>query len=62
MENTLSRKSCSHNQPIHYYDYILELLENGRDVDVIYINFAKAFDKVDFTVTLNKANDLNIKG
>ena len=54
-------RSCL-SQLLNHYDHILSLLENGNDVDVIYIDFAKAFDKVDFSVTLNKLNQLGIRG
>ena len=54
-------RSCL-SQLIAHYDHILNLLENGKNVDVIYIDFAKAFDKVDFMVTLRKLNMLGITG
>lgn len=54
-------RSCL-SQLIAHYDRILELLENGGNVDVIYIDFAKAFDKVDFGITLQKLSDLGIRG
>ena len=54
-------RSCL-SQLIAHYDCILELLEKGGNVDVIYIDFAKAFDKVDFGITLQKLNSLGIKG
>ena len=42
---------------------ILESLESNTDnVDVIYLDFAKAFDKVDFCVTLEKLESLGIRG
>ena len=54
-------RSCL-SQLIAHYDCILELLENGGNVDVIYIDFAKAFDKVDFGITLQKLSNLGIRG
>ena len=54
-------RSCL-SQLIAHYDCILESLQNGSNVDVIYIDFAKAFDKVDFMVTLQKLKDLGITG
>ena len=33
---------------------ILEELEKSNNVDVIYLDFAKAFDKVDHGILLNK--------
>ena len=54
-------RSCL-SQLIAHYDHILELLANGVNVDVVYIDFAKAFDKVDFMVTLKKLKGLGISG
>ena len=54
-------RSCL-SQLLNHYDHILHLLEMGHNVDVIYLDFAKAFDKVDFTVTLKKIKQLGIQG
>ena len=54
-------RSCL-SQLIANYDRILELLEKGGNVDVVYIDFAKAFDKVDFGITLSKLNTLGVTG
>ena len=54
-------RSCL-SQLIIHYDRILELLENGGSVDVVYIDFAKAFDKLDFGITLKKLSSLGING
>ena len=54
-------RSCL-SQLLNHYEAILHLLENGHDVDVIYLDFAKAFDKVDFAVTLKKIHHLGIQG
>ena len=43
------------SQLIAHYDHITRLLESGQNVDVIYIAFAKAFHKVDYLVTMKKA-------
>ena len=45
-----------------HFDRITSELENGKGVDVIYLNFAKAFDKVDHGITLRKLKLLGIKG
>ena len=50
------------SQLIAHYDHILELLANGVNVDVVYIDFAKAFDKVVFMVTWKKLKGLGISG
>ena len=54
-------RSCL-SQLILHYDTILTHMEQGTNVDVVYLDFAKAFDKVDFNVVLNKINSLGIKG
>ena len=54
-------RSCL-SQLLAHYDRILDMLEQGHNVDVIYIDFAKAFDKVDFMVTLQKLNSMGING
>ena len=54
-------RSCL-SQLITHYDHILDLLEQGHNVGVVYIDFAKAFDKVDFMVTMHKLISLGISG
>ena len=49
-------------QLMRFYDSILSLLEKGQAVDAIYLDFSKAFDKVDHTILLKKLNSVNIKG
>jgi len=45
-----------------HFDNILHQLEQDQNVDVVYLDFSKAFDKVDFLITLRKINALGIKG
>ena len=54
-------RSCL-SQLIAHFDNIIHLLETGQNVDVIYLDFAKAFDKVDFLVTLRKLEEMGITG
>jgi len=42
------------SQLLTHFDSVLTKLEEGKDVDVIYIDFSKAFDKVDHTILMNK--------
>ena len=56
-----SGRSCL-SQLLAHFDKILKILESGNSVDVIYVDFAKAFDKVDFGVTLRKMKRLGIDG
>ena len=41
---------------------IIEGLENKNPVDVVYLDFAKAFDKVDHGILLHKLRDSGITG
>ena len=56
-----SGRSCL-SQLLAHYDKIISLLEQGQNVDVIYLDFAKAFDKLDFNVTFQKLKQLGIGG
>ena len=48
-----SGKSCL-TQLLHHFDDIVESLSNGSDVDAIYLDYAKAFDKVDHKLLIKK--------
>ena len=54
-------RSCLSQLLIHF-DRITAALEKGQGVDVVYLDFAKAFDKVDHGITLNKLKSLGIHG
>ena len=54
-------KSCL-SQLLCHFDRITSELEKGKGVDVIYLDFAKAFDKIDHGITLQKLKLLGIKG
>ena len=54
-------RSCL-SQLLAHYDKILTILDQGHNVDLIYLDFAKAFDKLDFNVTLSKLKTFGIDG
>ena len=54
-------RSCL-SQLLSHYNQILNLLEQGLNVDVAYLDFAKGFDKVDFNTILNNIKKLGIGG
>ena len=56
-----SGRSCL-SQLIAHYDKVLSILEDGSNVDVVYLDFAKAFDKLDFNITLQKLKHLGVDG
>ena len=54
-------RSCL-SQLLAHYENILEGIKEGHNVDVIYLDFAKAFDKVDHGILLHKLRNLGICG
>ena len=50
------------SQLLQHQDEILEALETGDNMDVIYLDFSKAFDKVDHGILLHKIRSLGITG
>ena len=54
-------RSCL-SQLLTHYDNIITLLEKNVNVDTIYLDFAKAFDKVDHSIVLKKLSLLGIRG
>ena len=54
-------RSCL-SQLLDYHDRIISLLERGLNVDSIYLDFTKAFDKVDHKILLAKLSALDIRG
>ena len=50
------------SQLIIQYDWILDQLLEGKNVDLIFLDFEKAFDKVDIGLLLTKLRDLGTSG
>ena len=38
------------------------MMENGDNVDTIYLDFSKAFDKCDIGILMTKLRNLGVKG
>lgn len=55
------KRSCM-TQLLSHIDQIYQSLNNNDEVDVIYLDFAKAFDKVDHSILLAKLARYGIKG
>ena len=49
-------------QLLAHWDSILDGLEEGDGVDVVYLDFSKAFDKVEHGVLLHKLRDCQVLG
>lgn len=56
-----SGKSCL-TQLLNHFELILEILASGANADVLYLDFAKAFDKVDHKLLLEKIKSIGITG
>ena len=56
-----SGKSCT-TQLLKHFEKILEIIDNSANADVIYLDFSKAFDKVDHEILLDKVKAVGIKG
>ena len=54
-------RSCL-SQLLAHFDHITRQLEEGKSVDVIYLDFSKAFDKVDIGLILRKLKSHGIGG
>ena len=51
-----------HNTTARIYGNINQAIDNGNDVDVIYLDFCKAFDRVPHTRLLRKLHGYGIRG
>ena len=56
-----SGRSCF-TQLLDHMENILKSLQENNEVDVIYLDYAKAFDKVDHEILLAKLRRLGVKG
>ena len=54
-------RSCL-SQLLDHHNKILNLLEDGMNIDSVYLDFAKAFDKVDHNIVLQKLSSLGVRG
>ena len=56
-----SGRSCV-SQLLQHRINVLSALEDGDGTDVIYLDFTKAFDKVDHSILLQKLEHIGIRG
>ena len=61
-QHGFSAKRSTLTQLLAHWDQIIDLLEQGFTVDVIYTDFAKAFDKCETNVLLHTLKKCGIKG
>ena len=55
-------KRSTLSQLLQHHEEILKSLEDGNNVDCVYLDFAKAYDKVDHGVLLHKLKQVGIVG
>ena len=56
-----AKRSCL-TQLLTYWDNSIDRLEEGKGVDVVYTDFAKAFDKCETGVLLHKLKECGVRG
>ena len=54
-------RSCL-SQLLQHQEQITQYIEAGKNVDVVYLDFAKAFDKLDIKITLQKLYSMGVAG
>ena len=57
----MSKRSCTTNL-LQFLEVATKILDNGDPIDIIYLDFAKAFDKVPHQRLLNKMRAMGISG
>ena len=71
LEHINKMDSCQHgsrrgrstlSQLLEHHDEIITMLENDMNVDSIYLDFSKTFDKCYFGILMHKLKKLGIKG
>ena len=50
------------SQLLEHFDTLLTMLEDGSNADLVYLDFSKAFDKVDLAIVLSKLRCLGSNG
>ena len=50
------------SQLLEHQDEVIKALEKGLNIDTIYTDFSKAFDKCDYGVILHKLKKMGIQG
>ena len=56
-----SGRSCL-STLLNVFDNLINMIDSSTTVDMIYLDFSKAFDKVDHGIVLHKLRDLGITG
>ena len=57
----LDQKGCL-SARLDVFDNIMHMLDSNSSVDMVYLDFSKAFDKVDHGILLHKLRAIGITG
>jgi len=57
----VKNRSCTTNL-LEYLQEVMKRLDNGKSMDVVYLDFAKAFDKVLIARLLKKVENMGVEG
>ena len=55
------QRSCL-SQLLEHYQLIIQCMESGEEIPVVYLDFCKAFDKVDHRLVLEKLRAIGVSG
>ena len=47
---------------LHFLEILTKAADDGVSVDVVFLDFSKAFDKVPYRKLINKLDGLGVKG
>ena len=61
-QHGLGRERSCASQLLQHQHTLLRWLESGNDDDVIYLDFSKAFDRVDYGILLTKLRGMKLRG
>ena len=59
--DSLEGKSCTSNL-LEVLDHVGSLIDDGKQVDMVYVDMSKAFDKVDHGCLLRKLHEFGFGG
>ena len=62
IDEHLEKYSMTKNNLVEFFENVTKHIDGGRAVDVVYMDFSKAFDKVPHTRLIEKVRGHGIQG